>query len=206
MPPGSPEDGVGPGAPPAVVVMAGAARSRPELRELLGEERAEAVERLLVARAYEWGDALSGGQVSVGGAGEGLADAVGGAFDRAGGGAGGGPVVVVWPVVPRWRPVHAEAVLDDLAAGCEASVAPVFDGGLYLLALTRIIPALLDLPEAAWDSPDATGLVLAPINQARAPVGLVRPERGLRRVADVRAALADPLLDDELRTLLTVSR
>jgi glycosyltransferase A (GT-A) superfamily protein (DUF2064 family) len=85
-------------------------------------------------------------------------------------------------------------------------VAPVFDGGLYLLALNRIIPALLELPEAAWDSPDAMGLVLAPIYEAQVPVGLVRPERGLRRPADVRAALADPLLDDELRSLLTVSR
>ena len=47
------------------------------------------------------------------------------------------------------------------------------------------------------------GLVLAPINEAGAPVGLVRPERGLRRPADVRAALADPLLDAELRALLT---
>ena len=40
------------------------------------------------------------------------------------------------------------------------------------------------------------GLVLAPINAAEAPVGLVRPERALRRPADVRAALADPLLDE----------
>jgi hypothetical protein len=196
----------------AVVVMAGAARSRPELRELLGDARTDAVERLLVARAYEWGEALSGGPVRVSGAAERLADAVGGAFDRVGGGAEGGgaegrgAVVVVWPVVPRWQAVHAEAVLDDLAAGCEASVAPVFDGGLYLLALNRIIPALLELPEAAWDSPDAMGLVLAPIYEAQAPVGLVRPERGLRRPADVRAALADPLLDDELRSRLTVSR
>jgi glycosyltransferase A (GT-A) superfamily protein (DUF2064 family) len=81
-------------------------------------------------------------------------------------------------------------------------VAPVFDGGLYLLAMARIIPALLALPAEAWDSPDATGLVLAPINEAGASVGLVRPERALRRPTDVRAALADPLLDGELRSLL----
>jgi hypothetical protein len=34
------------------------------------------------------------------------------------------------------------------------------------------------------------------------PVGLLRAERGLRRPGDVRAALADPLLDHELRELL----
>ena len=52
-------------------------------------------------------------------------------------GADGAPVLVVWPVLPRWLPEHGTAILDDLAAGCEASVAPVFDGGLYLLALAR---------------------------------------------------------------------
>ncbi len=184
--------------PPAVLVMAGAARARPELGELLGDDRTAAVERLLLARAVEWGEALSDGPVTVARDDEGLADAVPRVFDEAGHGA----VIVVWPVLARWRAVHADAVLDDLAAGCEASIAPVFDGGLYLLALARVIPALLALPAEAWDSADVIGLVLAPINDARAPVGLVRPERALRSHADVRAALADPLLDEELRSLL----
>jgi glycosyltransferase A (GT-A) superfamily protein (DUF2064 family) len=175
-----------------------AARARPELRELLGSERAAGVERLLVARATEWGDALSDGRVTTAGEDEGLADAVERVFAEA----RSSPVVVVWPVLPHWRPAHAAAVLDDLAAGCEASVAPVFDGGLYLLALARSMPALLALPEETWDSPDVIGHVLAPINAAEAPVGLVRPEAALRRPADVRAALADPLLDAELRALL----
>jgi hypothetical protein len=185
-------------ATPVVLVMESAARPRAELRELLGAERAAGVQRLLLARATEWGDALSQGRVTAAGEGEELADAV----QRVFAGAGDSPVVVVWPVLPRWRPAHAAAVLDDLAAGCEASIAPVFDGGLYLLALARIIPALLALSAEAWDSPDVIGLVLAPINEAEAPVGLVRPEAALRRPADVRTALADPLLDAELRALL----
>lgn len=188
-------------AAPAMLLMAGAAQPRPDLRELLGDERAGAVEHLLVARATQWAESLSGGRVSVSGDDEPLGDAV----QRAFAGAAGGPVLVVWPVLPRWRAAHADAVLDDLAAGCEAAVAPVFDGGLYLLAMARLIPALLELPAEAWDSPDATGMVLAPISEAQAPVGLVRPERALRRPSDVRAALADPLLDQELRSLLTIS-
>jgi glycosyltransferase A (GT-A) superfamily protein (DUF2064 family) len=187
-------------AAPAVLLMAGAARSRPDLRDLLGDERVAAIERLLVARATDWAEALSGGRVHRAGGAEPLAEAVQRVFADA----PGGPVVIVWPVLPCWRPAHAVAVLDDLAAGCEASVAPVFDGGLYLLALARVIPALLDLPDGAWDSPDAMGLVLAAINEAGAAVGLVRPERALRRPGDVRAALADPLLDHELRSLLEV--
>jgi hypothetical protein len=186
-------------AGPIALVMAGAARSQPELRELLGDDRAAGVERLLVARATKWADALSAGRTAVAGADETVADALARVFAESG---GDGPLVVVWPVLPCWRAEHAFAVLDDLAAGCEASVAPVFDTGLYLLALARPIPAVAALPDETWDSPNATGLVLAPINEAGAQVGLVRPERGLRGTGDVRAALADPLLDDELRGLL----
>jgi hypothetical protein len=185
---------------PAVLVLAAAARPLPELRKLLGAERAVGVERVLVARAMEWAEALSAGRTTVAGADEGVAEALARVFAEAG---DDRPVVAVWPVLPCWRPEHAEAVLDDLAAGCEASVAPVFDSGLYLVALARKIPEVLALPAEAWESPDAIGLVLAPINAADAPVGLVRPERALRRPGDVRAALADPLLDDELRALLT---
>lgn len=203
-------------APPAVVVMAGAARLRPELRELLGAERAAAVQRLLLARATEWGGALGGGRVTAAAEDERVAEVLGrvwaggakgerdgeGEGEGGGGGEGEGAVVVVWPVLPRWRPAHAEAVLDDLAAGCQVSLAPAFDAGLYLLAVARRMPALLALPDAAWDSPDVLGLVLAPANEAGAPAGLVRPEHALRGAADVRAALADPLLDGELRALL----
>ena len=86
--------------------MAGAARARPELRELLGDDRTAAVERLLLARAVEWGEALSDGPVTVARDDEGLADAVPRVFDEAGHGA----VIVVWPVLPRWRAAHADAV------------------------------------------------------------------------------------------------
>ena len=185
-------------APPALLVMEGAARARPELRELLGDERTARVERLLLARAIEWREALGVGPVCVARDDEALADAVARVFDEA----GGGPVMVVWPVLPRWRAEHAFAVLDDLAAGCEASVAPVFDEGLYLLALARAIPAVLALPGETWDSPDVIGLVLAPINEARGAGRSGAPRARAAQPADVRAALADPLLDDELRALL----
>lgn len=184
---------------PVVLVMAGAARLGAELRALLGEDRASGVERLLLERAMRWGDALSAGQLVTAGIEEDVGDALNRVFAAHG---DGPPVVVVWPVLPCWRPQHTEAVLDDLAAGCEASLAPAFDRGLYLLAMARPIPGVLELAGEAWDSPNAIGLVLTPINEADAPVGLVRPERALRSAGDVRAALADPLLDDELRRLL----
>jgi glycosyltransferase A (GT-A) superfamily protein (DUF2064 family) len=185
-------------APPAVLVMAAAARPAPELAEALGAPRAAELEQLLLTRAQRWACELSPGAVHVAGELEMLADAVA----RVGAGAGGEALLVIWPALPSWRPEHAEAVLDDLASGCGASVGPVFDGGLYMLAAARALPSLFALPAETWDSPNAMGRVLAAINEAGVPVGLLRAERGLRRMGDVRAALADPLLDHELRTLL----
>jgi hypothetical protein len=46
------------------------------------------------------------------------------------------------------------------------------------------------------------GLALAAIHQAGLEVGLLRAERGLRRPDDVSAALADPLVDPQLRAAL----
>jgi glycosyltransferase A (GT-A) superfamily protein (DUF2064 family) len=146
----------------------------------------------------QWASELSPGGVHVAADSEALGDAI----ERAVAEVGGEALLVIWPALPSWRPEHAEGVLDDLASGCGASVGPVFDGGLYMLALTRALPSLLALPEETWDSPDAMGRVLGAINEAGVAVGLLRAERGLRRPADVRAALADPLLDGELRALL----
>ena len=185
-------------SPPAVLIMADAARASPELRELLGAAHAEQLEQLLLARAMRWAADLSPGGVFVSADGEELGDAA----QRVLAEAGGPPLLITWPALPRWGPEHAEGVIDDLSSGCEASVGPVFDGGLYLLALARVLPALFELSAAAWDSPDGLGRVLGAINQEGATVGLLRAERGLRRPGDVRAALADPLLDDELRALL----
>ena len=84
---------------------------------------------------------------------------------------------------------------------------PVFDGGLYMLALTPAPADARPLPAGTWDSPDAMGLVLGAINEAGVAVGLLRAERALRRPADVRAAVADPLLDrGAARTAGRVSR
>lgn len=187
-------------APPAVLVMPGGAGGGPELGDLLGAERLAALERLLWRRAVEWAEQVSGGteRVHTGANGEALT----GAVERVLADAAGTPLLVIWPVLPQWRSVHAEAVLDDLSAGCEASVGPVFDGGLYMLALARAVPALLELPAERWEGPGAMAAVLGALNTAGVSVGLLRAERALRRVADVRAAVADPLLDAELGAVL----
>ncbi len=113
-----------------------------------------------------------------------------------------GPLLIAWPDLPGWRPEHAAAALGDLRDGCELSCGPVFDGGFYLIALARPLSALLGLPERTWRSPDAMSIALAAAHEAGIEGGLLRAERGLHSLEDLHAALADPLLDPELRRLL----
>jgi len=97
-----------------------------------------------------------------------------------------------------WRPLHGAGALADLAAGCGVAVGPIFDGGFYLLAFADPLPALLEVPRSL----DAMNRAFVIAHDAGVGIGLLRPERGLRGAWDVAAALADPLLDEELRGLL----
>ncbi len=158
--------------------------------------RSPALAHELVGRARQWAEQVApDGVVPAAG---GVGEAVAGLFA-----ADDGPVVVVWPELTRWRPDHAAGALDDLAHDCELSVGPMFDGGFYLVAFARPVAGLLELPDDAWTSPDPIGLAANAAQASGAGVGLLRTERGLRTPADVSAALADPLVDDRLRALLS---
>jgi glycosyltransferase A (GT-A) superfamily protein (DUF2064 family) len=196
------------------------------LAEMLGPDRWSALQRELISRAVTWAAEVAPGAVRVAyepaeaeaeaglrellGAGPelfaqegaGATDRLAGAAERAFAAGGGGPLLIVWPELPRWRPELGAAAVADLRDGCELSVGPVFDGGFYMLALARLLPALFELQGDTWRSADAMGTALAAAHSAGAEIGLLRTERGLRNPHDVRAALADPLLDLELRRLL----
>jgi hypothetical protein len=196
-------------APPSVLVLApdGAGEG---LVEALGADRADATHALLVARARAW---------AAGGFGPERVSVV---PERSFGAAlaarpelvaGDGPVVLVAPELPAWPPELAADLLGDLDAGCAAALGPIFDGGVYVLALTD--PGVASA--SASTSGSGSGETLAELGLAgrhamaslfglaereRWDVGLLRPERALRRGEDVRALLADPATDAELRGLL----
>jgi glycosyltransferase A (GT-A) superfamily protein (DUF2064 family) len=113
-----------------------------------------------------------------------------------------GPIVIVWPDLSRFSAVHAEAIRIDLASGADVVLGPVFDGGYYLIALARPLPSLFALPEAVWRGPDSFNQVVMAAAQSGLEVGMLRGERALHRPADVRAALADPLLPEAVARAL----
>jgi hypothetical protein len=158
--------------------------------------RPDALERELTQRARRWADEIAPETVVP--ASSGVGQAVTALFAG-----GGGPVLVLWPELARWRPDHAAGALEDLSDGCQLSVGPMFDGGFYLVAFARPVPGLLALPDDAWHTRDPIGLAADAARRSGHAIGLLRTERGLRTPADVKALLADPLLDDELRQLLS---
>ena len=168
----------------------------PELDELLGGTRAAAVARILAARAADWAQKVAPGRIL---------EVAPAALEQAAAAVlpADGPLLFVWPQLPRWTTEHAAAALGDLRSGCDLSLGPVFSGGLYLLALARAQADLLALLRPSRLGPDGLGPALDTVQRAGVGVGLLRAERGLWTEDDVRAALADPLLDPELRALLS---
>jgi glycosyltransferase A (GT-A) superfamily protein (DUF2064 family) len=215
---------------PAVVVMARAPRRgmvHQALEPLLGADGALALHTALLLRAIGWARAVADGRVYVAyepadaqgelrtllgqpatyfpQSGEGIASRTAAACAHVFA-AGDRPLLLLWPDLARLGPEHAAAALDDLGAGCDIVLGPVFDGGLYLIGVARPVPALFALPEKAWRSPDLVTQAVAAAHGAGLNVGLLRAERALHRPADARAALADPLLPAQLARILSRGR
>jgi len=213
-------------APPAVLLMARAPRRgevHQALEQMLGRDGCLALQSVLIASAAAWAREVARDAVHVAHDppdagpdlraligpqgtlfpqnGDGIVARVADAAARVFGGQDG-PLLVAWPDLPRLRPEHASAALDDLGAGCDVVLGPAIDGGLYLIGIRKSLPELFTLPDPAWRSRDVTTIALATARQAGLQIGILRAERALHRPADVRAALADPLLPDSVRRIL----
>jgi glycosyltransferase A (GT-A) superfamily protein (DUF2064 family) len=215
-------------AAPAVLIMVRAPRRgkvRRALEPVLGQDGCLELHRALIATAVRWAHEVAAEGVFVAHepadagpelqplvreavvfpqSGEGIAarvaDAAGRVFTER-----GGPLLIVWPELPAFRPEHAVGALGDLGAGCDVVLGPVIDGGLYLLGIPRLLAKLFTLPEDAWRSSDVMVLAIAAAREAGLEIGVLRAERGLQQPADVRSALADPLLPKGIAAILSRS-
>jgi uncharacterized protein len=211
---------------PSILIMARAPRPgevRRALEPLLGHERCAALQAALITQAAQWARSVAPGAVHIAHAppdaarelrllvgdqvtlfpqnGDGIAGRVADASARVFGRAHG-PLLIVWPDLPALRPAHAQAALEDLAAGCELVLGPVTDGGFYLVGLAGPLQKLYTMPEQTWRDADVMKLGLDAVAQAGVELGILRTERGLHRPPDVRAALADPCLPEEIGRIL----
>lgn len=214
------------GFPPAVLVMARAPRRgevRHALEPLIGLDGCVALQTALLVEALRWARTLSPREIYVAHDpadagrdlqrlagedailfpqnGDGIAGRVADAVGRVSAHSSG-PILIVWPDLARFSELHAEATRIDLSGGADLVLGPVFDGGFYLIGLARPLPTLFALPEQVWRGPDSFNQVLIAATRAGLEVGVLRGERALHRPADVRAALADPLLPEAVARAL----
>ena len=205
---------------PAVLIMARAPRRgevRHALEPLIGLDGCVALQTALLAEATRWARAQEPRAIYVAhdpaDAGRDLQRLLGedlNAFPQNGDGISGrvadavgrvsahspGPIFIVWPDLARFSDRHGSAARIDIGSGVDLVLGPVYDGGYYLLALARPLPPLFALPEQDWRGPDSFNQIVAAAGRAGLEVGMLRGERALHRPADVRAALADPLLPE----------
>jgi len=174
--------------PVAVVLDALAAPTEPALRAWLGAEADDALRAALREHALGWARAAGDGAepLQLATADE-LPDAVAGRD---------GPVLLVAPDVPALSAVHLAAGCDDLADGVLLSSAATGDGTPFLIALSRPLPELLALVGATFND------VLATAARLGGALGMLRVERRLSSIGDVRALQVDPMTPPDLRALL----
>jgi uncharacterized protein len=118
--------------------------------------------------------------------GERLARATAEAFRRT-----DGPLIVVGTDTRLTRE-HADAALKQLDAGAEVVFGPSLDGGYYLLALARPLPALFVIDPREWGGERVLELCLRAAWVGRHRTALIQRERDLDTPADA-AAMEDDL-------------
>lgn len=117
--------------------------------------------------------------------------------------AGTARAFVVSADVPRLSVGHLASAALDLDDGADASFGSTLDGGAYLLAMREARDDLLVHGPGGTPGPAGMAHAFAIAQQTGIEVGLIRMERRLREPADAAAMLADPLLPEVIRSVLT---
>jgi uncharacterized protein len=211
---------------PAVLVMADAPRPgfvKTEFEPLLGAGGAARLQAALLRLAIGWGAMVAPGRVWVAHAPADAQDevrAVSGMGARLLGQRGNdrgsrlvaatgdvfevhsGALLVIGTDVPTLGRYHAEAVLDDLAAGCDVTFGRAADGGFYLVGLAAPHPEVFALSDEEWRGENVLMSTMGRAHEAGLSIGMLRLETDLVSPADARLLMLDPHLPREIRDIL----
>lgn len=155
---------------------------------LLGTEGARELREALAARARRWAAAVAPGHAYE-------ATTIAAALTAIHGHPG--PLLLVARDVPGLDLRIAEAVLGDLAAGCDVAVGVTHDARPYVIGLPAPDEPLLELVSGSFRDG-----VLTTFADRNLTLGMVRHERRLASAADVRALAIDPLTPGDLAAIV----
>src|SRR5262245_43125707 len=113
-----------------------------------------------------------------------------------------GPLLVVGTDVPTLGRYHADAVLDDLAAGCDVTFGRAADGGFYLVGLAAPHPEVFALSTDEWHGENVLMSTMGRAHEAGLSMGMLRLEPDLGTPAGAPLLLLDPHLPREVRDIL----
>ncbi len=118
----------------------------------------------------------------------------------------GRPVLVIGTSMPWLAPYHARAAAEDLAEGCDVSFGVATGGGLYLLAMARPQPRLLQLAGETHNGEMTRRVSRQIAEELGLSVGMLHYERALDRPHDAYAMAADPMLPRQISEILRFAR
>jgi glycosyltransferase A (GT-A) superfamily protein (DUF2064 family) len=85
-----------------------------------------------------------------------------------------GPLLVISTDLPTLQRLHAEAALDDLAAGCNVTFGRSADGGYYLVGLDAAHPEVFALPAEEWNGENVLMSTMGLAHEAGLSMGMLR--------------------------------
>ena len=113
-----------------------------------------------------------------------------------------GPLVIIGADLPLIAAAHIRLAIEALDGGNDAVIGPAFDGGYFLIALSRPLPQLFDIDPSLWGGPEVLEATLRSAQLSDLRIHLLEPLRDLDTVEDAQAMLYEPELPVDVRRML----
>jgi rSAM/selenodomain-associated transferase 1 len=114
-------------------------------------------------------------------------------------------LVVVGTDAPLLREEQLRQTIALLGDDHDVVFGPAFDGGYYLVSLSRALSEVFDIDPALWGGPDVLAASLCRAEELGLRVGLLAPMSDLDTPADAAALLSEPDLPEAVRKILAIA-